>query len=259
MLMRDARNEVIDKSSRYTSSMNSFRFLVVFAAFGVAFPAVALAAPWQAAQASATDWKADIQRRRDALVANNGPGTDAAYRAELLKMRDEDQQARGMNPDAKSKGHIEIATNLAEIDAALTNQLKADVKAKGWPTISLVGIDASNAATLILTHTRDHAWQVSLIPMLIDLADEKKIDGSSLALVIDKELVFEGKLQRYGTQFKQMEDGTIAMYGVEDPAGLDRQRASVMLPPIDVYKAMLAQTYHLKVSNKVVMAVAQKQ
>jgi hypothetical protein len=238
--------------------MSSLRLFALFGAFLVLGSTVALAAPSQSAPAGGTDWKADIQRRRDALIAKNGPGTDAAYRAELLKMRDQDQRARGIGPDAKSKGHVEIATNLAEIDAALTNQLKVDIAAKGWPTISLVGIEASNAAMLVLTHTRDHAWQVSLIPMLIDLADEKKIDGSSLALVIDKELVFEGKLQRYGTQFKQMEDGTIAMYGVEDPGGLDRQRATAMLPPIEEYKSMLGQMYHLKVSNKVVMAVVQK-
>lgn len=238
--------------------MNSFRFLVAFAALSVLGLTAAEAAAWQSAPAASTDWKADIQRRREALVAKNGPGTDAAYRAELLKMRDEDQRARGMNPDAKSKGHVEIATNLAEIDAALTSELKLDVQTKGWPTIAMVGIDASNAAMLVLTHTRDHAWQVSLLPMLINLADEKKIDGSSLALTIDKELVFEGKLQRYGTQFKQMADGTIAMYGVEDPGGLDRERAEVMLPPIDVYKQMMAETYHLKVSNKIAMAVAQK-
>ncbi len=218
-----------------------------------------VAAPFQAAGASApnADWKAEIQRRHDALVQMNGPGTDSALRAELLKMRDEDQKARGVTVGAKSQGHVEIATNLTEIDASLTSELKLIVKGKGWPTISMVGIDASNAAMLILTHTRDHAWQVSLLPTLENLADEKKIDGSALALVIDKELVFEGKLQRYGTQFKQMDDGTIAMYGVEDPGGLDRQRARVMLPPIDVYKQMLAQMYRLKVTNKIVMATAQ--
>ncbi len=241
--------------ARYTSMMNSFRFLAVFAALSVLGTT---ASAWQAAPAASKDWKADIARRREALIATNGPGTDAAYRAELLKMRDEDQQARGMDPAAKSKGHVEFATNLAEIDAALTNQLKLDVQTKGWPTIALVGIEASNAAMLVLTHTHDHAWQASLLPMLINLADEKKIDGSSLALAIDKELVFEGKLQRYGTQFKQMDDGTIAMYGVEDPGGLDRERAEVMLPPIGVYKQMMAETYHLKVSNKIAMAVAQK-
>jgi len=219
---------------------------------------------WAALQAPAVavsanpDWKAEIQRRRDALVAMNGAGTDPALRDQLLKMRDADQRARGMSPDAKAKGHVEIAANLNEIDAALTEQLKGIVSSRGWPTITMVGIDASNAAMLVLTHTRDHAWQAGLLPRLEDLADEKKIDSAALALVIDKELVFEGKLQRYGTQFKQMDDGSIAMYGVEDPAGLDRKRAAVMLPPLDAYKQMLSQTYHLKASDKVAMAVAQK-
>ncbi len=219
---------------------------------GVAAMAAALQA---VASGASTDWKADIERRRQALIATNGPGTDAAERDELLKMRGEDQRARGV--DTQAKGAVQIATNLTEIDNALTEELKVLVKAKGWPTISMVGIEASNAAMLVLTHTRDHAWQVSLLPELVNLADEKKIDPSALALVVDKELVYEGKLQRYGTQFKQTEDGEIAMYGVEDPGGLDRERAEVMLPPIDVYKGMLAGMYHLKVSNKIVMAVAQ--
>ena len=148
-----------------------------------------------------------------------------------------------------------MAANMAEIDAALTEQLKGIVTAKGWPTIGLVGIDASNAAMLVLTHTADHAWQQSLLPQLENLADSKKIDGSALALVIDKELVSEGKLQRYGTQFKYV-DGGMAMLGVEDPGGLDAERAKVGLPPMDVYKQQLEAMYHLKATGKVVMATA---
>jgi hypothetical protein len=65
--------------------------------------------------------------------------------------------------------------------------------------------------------------------------------------------VSEGKLQRYGTQFKQVGDG-IAMFGVEDPTGLDARRAQVFLPPMEVYKQQMAAMYHLKVTNMVVMA-----
>jgi hypothetical protein len=233
------------------SPLRTFATLFLFVSM---IPMHALATPLQAAAATSTDWKTEIRQRHDALIATNGPGTDAALRAELLKMRDEDQRARGVDPTSVSKGRVQIATNLTEIDAALTSELKLIVSGKGWPTISMVGIDASNAAMLVLTHTRDHAWQVSMLPTLMNLADQKKIDASTLALVIDKELVYEGKLQRYGTQFKQMDDGTIAMYGVEDPGGLDHQRARVMLPPIDIYKGMLAGMYHLKVTNKIVMA-----
>ena len=84
---------------------------------------------------------------------------------------------------------------------------------------------------LILTHTSDHAWQRQLLPQLQELADANKIDLSPLALVIDKELVAEGKLQRYGSQFKFF-NGEIAMYAVENPATLDQRRAKALLPPM---------------------------
>ncbi len=198
----------------------------------------------------------DAARRRQELIDKNGPGTDAALRAQLIAMRDADQDARGVaHGEAKNKDKLQMASNMAEIDAQLTAQLKEIVAKSGWPTISSVGIDASNGAMLLLTHTPDHAWQLSLLPLLTKLADEGRIDGAPLALVIDKELVSEGKLQRYGTQFKYI-DGGMAMYGVENPGELDAERAKVGLPPMDVYKQQLEAMYHLKATGKVVMATA---
>ena len=171
-------------------------------------------------------------------------------------MRDADQDARGVaHGEAKNKDKLQMASNMAEIDAQLTAQLKEIVAKSGWPTISSVGIDASNGAMLLLTHTPDHAWQLSLLPLLTKLADEGRIDGVPLSLVIDKELVSEGKLQRYGTQFKYI-GGGMAMYGVENPGELDAERAKVGLPPMDVYKQQLEAMYHLKATGKVVMATA---
>ncbi|CAN5425567.1 hypothetical protein BH10ACI4_BH10ACI4_21940 [soil metagenome] len=208
---------------------------------------------------SAENWQAEMQRKHDALIATNGPGTDEALRAQLLAMTVRDQEARGMQGGApKDKAKLVMASNLDEIDAALTTELKAVVAAHGWPTIALVGIEASNGAMLILTHSRDHAWQLSLLPQLVGLADDGKIDGSSLALVVDKELVSEGKPQRYGTQFKLV-DGGMAMYAVEDPGGLDGIRARVFLPPMEVYKKTLSEMYHLKATNKIVQPVAPAQ
>lgn len=205
------------------------------------------------------NWEKDLAHRRELLVQQNGPGTDTALHDQLLAMRKADQEARGFH-DGKAPtaaGKLAMATNMAEIDASLTEQLKGIVTAKGWPTIALVGIDASNAAMLILTHTSDHEWQRSLLPQLENLADSGKIDGSALALVIDKELVASGNLQRYGSQFKFV-DGEMAMYAVEEPGELDRRRALVLLPPMDVYEQMLASIYHLKVSKQIVSAGAAK-
>jgi hypothetical protein len=197
------------------------------------------------------DWKADLEKRRIALITRNGSGTDAALRDELLAMKETDQNARGIDYGQAKKDKPE--GTLAEVDAQLTEQLKAIVEKDGWPTIKLVGIEASNAAMLVLTHTHDHAWQEYLLPKLEELADTGKIDGSSLAFVIDRELVSAGQLQRYGTQFKVV-DGQMAMFGVEDPAGLDARRAAVFLPPLEAYEQQLEAMYHLKASGKVIMA-----
>jgi hypothetical protein len=193
-------------------------------------------------------WRNDLAARRAELIKRNGPGTDAALREKLVAMYASDQEARGTGT-----GHPAYTAKTAEVDAQLTGELKGIVARHGWPTIAMVGFDASNDAMAMLTHTRDHAWQLSLVPRLERLAGEGKIDGSALATVVDKELVSEGKLQRYGTQFKVV-DGTMAMIAVEDPAGLDARRAMVFLMPIKAYEAMLEETYHLKVSEAVVGA-----
>ncbi len=200
-------------------------------------------------------WAKAIAARRQELVAQNGPGTDAALRAELLTMRDRDQAARGLPQGEAPKERLQMASNLKEIDAALTARLKEIVAAKGWPTIALVGIDASNAAMLVLNHSADHGWQRELLPQLEALADAGSIDGSSLAGVVDKELVSEGRAQRYGTQFKLV-DGEMRMYAVEDPGGLDALRARTLLPPMAEYKQLLSRLYHLKTSDKVASAAA---
>lgn len=200
-------------------------------------------------------WEIAAKQRHEELIRTNGPGTDAILRAHLLKMGEEDQAARGFTQGKQTSTVTqEMIQKLPATDAQLTLELKQIVKEKGWPTIALVGIDASNSATLILTHTADHTWQRQLLPQLQALASADKIDLGPLAMVIDKELVAEGKLQRYGSQFRSI-NGEIAMYAVEDPANLDQRRAKALLPPMDVYKNQMEQIYHLKVADAVVAAI----
>ncbi len=183
--------------------------------------------------------------RHAEVIKRNGPGTDAVLRDKLVAMYASDQAARGAGT-----GHPAYTAKTAAVDVQLTAELKEIVARHGWPTIAVVGFDASNDAMAMLTHTPDHAWRLSLVPRLERLAAEGKIDGSALATVVDKELVSEGKPQRYGTQFKVV-DGKMAMIAVEDPAGLDARRAMVFLAPIKVYEGVLEQTYHLKLSDAV--------
>ncbi len=200
-------------------------------------------------------WEIAANQRHEELIRANGPGTDTVLRDQLRKMGEEDQAARGFTHGKHTSPMTrEMIQKLPATDAHLTLELKQIVKERGWPTIALVGIDASNSATLILTHTADHAWQRELLPQLQALAAADKIDLGPLAMVIDKELIAEGKLQRYGSQFRSI-NGEIAMYAVEDPANLDQRRARALLPPMDVYKNQMEQIYHLKVADTVVAAV----
>jgi len=191
-------------------------------------------------------WMNDMAARHAELIKRNGPGTDAPLRDKLVAMYASDQAARGAGT-----GHPAYTEKTAAVDVKLTAELKEIVARHGWPVIAMVGYDASNDAMAMLTHSPDHVWQLSLVPKLEKLAKDGKIDGSALATVVDKELVSEHKLQRYGTQFKVV-DGGMAMIAVEDPAGLDARRAMVFLMPIKAYEGVLEQTYHLKVSDGVV-------
>jgi hypothetical protein len=70
---------------------------------------------------TAAAWQVDLQKRHEALVAANGPGTDAELSARLLAMVERDQDARGYKDGApKDKTQLVMAGNLTEIDAALT-------------------------------------------------------------------------------------------------------------------------------------------
>jgi hypothetical protein len=181
------------------------------------------------------------------LVRINGNGTDQKLRAELLAMGKTDQGIRMKMfamPNAQ-QGTLEL--ELEHTDATLTEKLKQIVASHGWPTIALVGYDASQAATLILIHSRDHDFQRRLLPELQKLVQEKRIVGLDIATLVDKTLVAEGKPQRFGTQFAWKGDGPMVMNPVEDPAHLDQRRENYLLPPLDLYKRMLVEMYHRKV------------
>jgi hypothetical protein len=192
-----------------------------------------------------------IEKRTKELIRQNGKGTDRALRQQLLAMGKLDQQVRKpletmFTKNAKSdQVRVDaINRNMADTDRQLTQQLKDIVTRNGWPTIHLVGAEASSSAAIILVHSPDHEFQRGLLPQLDGLVSDGKIIGSDIAKLTDKLLIGDGKLQRFGTQF-HVADGEAVPVPVEDPAHLDELRAKYMLPPMDEYKKLLAKMYHV--------------
>jgi len=72
------------------------------------------------------------------------------------------------------------------------------------------------------------------LPLLRAAAARGDADPAGVAMLEDRIAVFEGRSQRYGTQYdwNDAADAMEPMKGVDDPAGVDARRAAVGLPPI---------------------------
>ncbi len=192
------------------------------------------------------DWETRAEAHAHRLVEKNGPGTDPKLKEELLQIYKEDQEIRSHLNGAPAEERATVTKQMEEIDQRTTAQLKQIVSAKGWPTIGLVGAEASQAAAVMLTHSADHNWQANLLPRLRKLVANEKIFGSDIAGLTDRILVSQGKPQIFGTQFKQT-GGKMMQMPVKDPAHLEQRRAQYLLPPMAVYRNTLADIYHMPI------------
>jgi len=190
------------------------------------------------------NWEVRAEAKAQRLIAKNGTGTDLELQHELLKMRDEDQTIRRTLNDAPEAQKSDVIKEMESTDVRLTTQLKGIVAKDGWPTVSLVGAEASQAAATILVHSADHDWQRQMLPLLRKLVERDRIFGSDIAGLTDRILVSEGKAQEFGTQFKQI-DGRMVMMPVKDPKHLEQRRAKYLLPPMSVYRQLISDMYHL--------------
>ena len=194
----------------------------------------------------ALSWEKETESRIEELAQKNGPGKNQKLAKRLMVMRKSDQAVRTPWLTRLSSMPVSAVKSQDETDRRLTAELKKIVSRYGWPTIELVGLQASKAAGLILTHSPDHDFQRKLLPALMQLVQEDRIAGMDVALIMDKILVAEGKPQRFGTQFAQKDSKAIIL-PVEDPEHLEQRRAKFLLPPMSEYKKMLESMYHMKI------------
>ena len=191
------------------------------------------------------DWEVEAQKKVDALIEKNGPGTDLNLQKRLLQMMEEDQAIRHKLFDAPADKQGEIVQALEEGDRERTAELKEIIQKHGWPTIQLVGIKASQAAAGIFNHSPDHEFQGKMLPQLTRMVEQEEIVGSDLGHIIDKVLLSEGRPQLFGTVFR-FEGEFLIMEPVQDPEHLDQRRAKYLLPPMNIYIRDLETMYHKK-------------
>lgn len=122
---------------------------------------------------------------------------------------------------------------MEEVHNANADRLAEIIAEHGWPSKSLVGHEASEAAWLVVQHAIGKPqFQRSCLAILKKEAANGEIEMGQVARLEDRILVFEGKAQVYGTQFDWDLNDELSPLPIADPGNVDRLRESVGLPSL---------------------------
>lgn len=110
------------------------------------------------------------------------------------------------------------------------------VEQYGWPKQSEVGGSAAQGAFLIVQHA-DIAYQKKYLPIMQEAAENNEANWGSLAMLIDRVNMREGKAQVYGIQVICNTPTSCFVYDVIEPHFINKRRAEVGLGSIQEYIA----------------------
>jgi hypothetical protein len=187
---------------------------------------------------------------------------DEALRAELLRMRDEDQEtirdvweraagadpafdaelARRTDPETSVIGDLGRAEDAEDTPPAVRRMLRVRrghrerlreiVDARGWPGASVVGADAARAAWLLAQHAgADRPLQERCARLLREAYERGEAEGEQVAWLTDRWLMGTRREQRYGMLLIR-KGGGLAPVGLVDPEHVDDRRRELGLPPL---------------------------
>lgn len=180
-----------------------------------------------------------LVQREDARLA----GLDRELRKELLARQELDQDIRRRASAAGNPLPKALADEFTRIDHDNTEWMKTVLARHGWPGKSLVGKDGARAAWLFVQHAdMDKPFQKEAIKLLEAAVAKGEAEGKDLAYLTDRVLVGEGKPQRYGTQFHEV-DGKLVPQPIEDAEHVDARRAAVGLMTLAEYDQVMQSMY----------------
>jgi hypothetical protein len=157
---------------------------------------------------------------------------DIGLRDELVSMDDHDQAVRAELAAAGSLigGYDPRMEAVHRSNAA---RLRVIVAEYGWPGIPLVGERGASAAWRIVQHSITEPAFMRLCRDLLDAAVARgEAPRWQFAFLDDRIRVYEGRPQRYGTQFRDGPKG-LEPYPLVDAARVEEWRKELGLPPLE--------------------------
>ena len=125
----------------------------------------------------------------------------------------------------------ELKSQLNQKNVARIEEIIAE---QGWPKKSIIKGSAASTVFLVIQHA-DIEIQKKYLPLMKEAANTGEANWSSLALLIDRVNLREGKQQIYGSQIYRNDDGSFYVKDLENPEYVNQRRAEVGLGPIQEY------------------------
>lgn len=151
---------------------------------------------------------------------------------ELLAMIAEDERVRA---ELAATGELFEGYNQKMEAVHLHNAARLEelIEQYGWLGKSLVGEEAAEAAWRILQHAISRPdFQRKGLKILKIEAERGEVPLWQVAYLEDRINVFEGKPQRFGTQFDWNEQGEMSPGELAEPDNIDELRAEIGLEPM---------------------------
>ena len=189
---------------------------------------------------SKKEWRKTIEKlekKLELIEANY----DKPLQTELLTILEEDQKYRiQINETQKkfaqdSKEMQDLWKIIIQKDSINLLKVKKILDQKGWVGKDKVGTQANNALFLVIQHS-DLETQKKYLPMMKEAVTKGNANPGSLALLIDRIEIREGRKQIYGSQIGTYPNTNIQyVLPLMDPDNVDKRRKEVGLGSMSDY------------------------
>jgi len=153
----------------------------------------------------------------------------------IIGLKNADLNLRNKLIDAGQLGSGGYNEEMKSLHISNANALYEIIEEIGYPTVSKVGIEANEAAWLVIQHSigQPHFMRKCLELLESIDSDEDSISLKHLAYLSDRIAVFEGKDQLYGTQFDWDKNGQLSPQSYDDIAKVNTRRKSIGLNTLE--------------------------
>lgn len=148
---------------------------------------------------------------------------DQALRGKYITILEKEHAKAGVDQVEKER----LERSISETDDRNRIELDQLIQTCGWPK-NLDGKRAALSAFLIVQHA-PLPYQLKYFPMIKAANSRGEISNEHFVWLVDRVLVKQGKLQKYGTEF---EYGSNKIFPVENSKELNKRRKAMGLPPL---------------------------